>query len=205
MSYAPTTDFLALLRQTASGVSVARMPGLDYVVAALSRAGLFQLSIGQTPPTTNQSTTVWLKPSLPSWVAEGTVYIWNAGAAQYQTATSTLWNALLAPSASAYSFQSAGQATNVVNAGTSLVAVQRAAPGATALVLPNMAAQFLTGRPLKIVDWSSAVTNHLITLTPPDGTTIMQQASWRLLSTAAQLSGIVLHPSPDLNGWVIAP
>lgn len=203
MSYTPTTDFLALLRSTSGGVRTERMPGLDYVVAALARAGLFQLSVGQTAPTTNQAGTVWLQPSLPSWVAEGTVWLWNATALAYQLATPALWVALLAPGAR--SFQSAAAANNVIIAGTSILAVQRATPGATSLVLPNLMAHWLTGAVLKVVDWSTAVVNHTITITTPDGATIMQGASWQLLSNAAQLSGVTLYPSPDLNGWIIAP
>lgn len=203
MSYNPLTDFLGLLRQSASGVQLARMPGLDYVVDAMARAGMFRLSIGQTPPTSNQTTTVWLKPSVPTWVAEGNVFLWNASTGAYELATPALWNMLLAPSG--YSFQSVALATGVINTGVTVLAVQRTAPAATALVLPSLNGQWSTGRPLKIVDWSTTVTNHLITLTPPDGSTIMRQASWSLLSTADQLAGITLHPSPDLNGWVIAP
>lgn len=203
MSYAPTIDFIALLRQTVDGARFERMPGLDYVVAALARAGLFRLSVGQTPPTSNQTTTVWLKPSLPSWVAEGNVFLWDAVTGQYELATPVLWNILLAPSG--YSFQSAIAAINVINAGVTILAVQRAAPSATALVLPTLAGQWLTGRPLKIVDWSTTVTNHMVTITAPDGATIMRQPAWTLLSTADQLAGITLHPAPELNGWIIAP
>lgn len=203
MSYTPTTDFLALLRQSAGGVQTERMPGLDYVVAALARAGQFALSVGQTAPIVNQPTTVWFKPALPSWTAEGTVFLWNASAAAYQSATPALWTALLTPGG--YAFQSAAAANNVVNAGTSILAVQRAAPAATALILPNLAAQWLTGRPLKIVDWSTGVALHTISITTPDGSTIMRQASWQLLSNAVQLTGVMLHAVPDLNGWVIAP
>jgi hypothetical protein len=203
MSYDPTTDFLGLLRQSGASVVLERMPGLDHVVAALARAGLFRISVGQTPPTVNQPTTVWFKPSLPSWVAEGNVFLWNAVTAQYELATPALWTALLTPSG--YLFQSVAAASGVINSGVTLLAVQRTAPTATALVLPPLAAQFLTGRSLKIVDWSAAVTNHLITLATPDGSTIMRLTSRSLLSTADELTGITLHPSPDLNGWVIAP
>lgn len=203
MSYNPLTDFIALLRQTSGAVSMERMPGLDYVVAALARAGIISLSTGQTPPTSNQATTVWFKPSLPSWVAEGNVFLWNASTGAYALATPALWNALLAPSG--YLFQSAAVASNVINSGVTILTVQRTAPTATALVLPALASQWLTGRPLKIVDWSTTVTNHLITLTPSDGSTIMRLMSWQLLSTADQLAGITLHAVPDINGWVIAP
>jgi hypothetical protein len=201
MSYAPTTDFIALLRQTAGGEAVARMPGLDYIVAALARAGLFSLSVGQTAPLVNQATTVWLKPSQPSWVAEGTVYLWNAAAGTYQVATATLWSVLLG--LSGYSFQSAATAAANIASVTSLLAVQRTAPAATALILPSVAVR--GRRSLQIVDWSTGVAAHAITLTPAGTETIMQQPSWTLLSTAVQLAGVTLYPSPDLNGWVIAP
>lgn len=203
MSYSPTTDFLGLLRITGGGVRSARMPGLDFVIEALARAGLFLLSVGQTPPTTNQAATVWFQPSLPSWVAEGVVFLWNAGTQSYQPATPALWLAFLSPGGSL--FQLIAAATGVVGPGTTLLAVQRAAPAATALVLPNLAAQVLTQRKLQIIDFSTGVTNHAITLTTPDGSTIMQQNSWQLTSTAAQLAGVMLTPSPDLNSWIIAP
>lgn len=203
MSYNPITDFAALLRLLADGtVSQERMPGLDYVLAALARAGLFRLSVGQSPPTADQQNTVWLKPSLPSWVAEGVVFLWDASAGAYVVATPALWSAMLAPSG--YSFQSVAVGAAVVNVGTTLLAVQRAAPAATALVLPSLVGQWLTGRPLKIADWSANVTNHLLTLTPSDGSSIMRLPSWSLLSTVDQLAGVTLHASPNLNGWVIA-
>jgi hypothetical protein len=78
---------------------VAQMPGVDFTLAALARAGLFLLSVGQTAPTTNQNTTVWLKPALQSWTAEGTVFLWNAVTAIYEPATPALWAALLTASA----------------------------------------------------------------------------------------------------------
>lgn len=203
MAYNPTTDFIALLRQSAGVAEFARMPGLDYVVDALARAGLFRLSIGQTAPTVNQSTTAWLRPSEPSWVAEGTLFLWDAAIGAYAVASPALWAGLLSPGG--YAFQKVTAGTDAVIAGTTVLAVQRAAPAATGLVLPNLTTQFRTGRVLKVVDWSTTVTAHVITLTTPDGATIMRQASWQLLSSAAQLAGIMLTPVPDLNGWIIAP
>lgn len=203
MAYNPLTDFLALIRNGSGGAAMAEMPGLDYVVAAMARAGLIALSVGQTAPTTNQQTTVWLKPSLPSWVAEGTVFLWSATAGAYAPATPTLWANLMAPGG--YSFQSAPAASNAIAAGASLVAVQRVAPVATALVLPSLLGQWQTGRPLRIVDWSTSVTNHALAILPSDSSTIMKQPLWDLLSTPDQLAGITLYPSPDLNGWIIAP
>lgn len=200
MSYNPLTDFLALLRQTGNGVRTERMPGLDYVVAAMARAGMFNLSVGQTAPTTNQATTVWLRPSNPSWVAEGTVFLWNALTSEYEPATHISWAAFL-NQAAGYNFQSAPNAANNVLALKSLVAVQRAAPAATTLFLPSVAAQ--SGKLLQITDFSTGVTNHVITLSPQGTSSIMQQSSWELLSTAVQLAGVTLQPSIDLNAWVI--
>lgn len=201
MSYAPTTDFLALLRQAASGDSMARMPGLDYVLSALARTGLFALSVGQTAPLVNQASTIWLLPATPSWTAEGKVFLWNSGTPAYELATPALWSALLSPSS--YVFQSVAGASNVVKPSASLLAVQRTAPSVTTLVLPGLATR--ATKPLQIVDWSVAVVDHAITLTTADGATIMQRGSWLLRSTVDQLSGVTLFPSADLNGWVIAP
>lgn len=203
MAYNPLTDFVALARLAAGAIEPSRMPGLDYVVAALARAGVIRLSTGQSAPTTNQQNTAWLKPSSPSWVAEGTVFLWDASAGAYAPATPTLWNNLVAPNG--YSFQSAPAASNVIATGVSLVAVQRAAPAATALVLPSLLGQWQTGRPLRIVDWSTSVANHALAILPSDSSTIMKQPLWELLSTPDQLAGITLYPSPDLNGWIIAP
>lgn len=203
MSYNPVTDFMALFRETSGEASLLKMPGLDYAVSAMARAGMFRLSVGQNEPTTNVETTVWLKPSVPSWVAEGTVYLWDASTAAYAVATPPLWNNLLAPSG--YSFQSVSTVTGIIRAGASLVAVERVAPAVTALVFPPLLDQWETGRPLRIVDWSTNVVNHSIGLTTPDGTTIMRQPGFTLTSNPYQLAGVTFYPSPDLNGWVIAP
>lgn len=205
MSYTPNTDFLALLRQTAGGARVADMPGLDFVVAALSRAGLFTLSVGQTAPTTSVQTTAWLKPAIPTWSAEGTVFLYNAATAQYESASYALWTAFLAPGIAGYSFQNVALPTANVVSGTSLLAIQRVNPAATALTLPPLAQQFATTRKLQIVDFSTSIAAHAITLTTPDGATIMQRAALHLQSTPDNLAGVMLTPSPDLNSWIIAP
>ena len=202
MSYDPITDFVALSRLSGGSAFIERMPGLDYVLAALARAGLIKISVGQAPPTVNQATTVWFKTSEPSWVAEGSVFLWNAATSAYELATPALWASLLNPSG--YSFQSASKPLNIINAGVTLFAVQRAAPTATTLVLPSLSSQFLTGRQLRIVDWSTGVTNHAITLTAPDGASIMKASSLVLLSTPDQLAGAELRAVPELNGWVVS-
>lgn len=206
MSYNPATDFLALLRFS-SDVRSGRMPGLDWLVSALNRMGLFTLFVGQTAPTTNQAATVWIQPALPSWTAEGTVWLWNAALVTpaYEAASPALWVAFLAAINSGYSFQSVTGAAATIAPGTTLVAVQRAAPVTTTLTLPGLGAQWATGKPsLRIIDFSTAVANHTIALNLADGSTIMRQAAWSLLSTADSLAGINLYASPDLNSWVIA-
>jgi microcystin-dependent protein len=96
MSYNPTTDFLALLRSTSGGVRTEQMPGLDYTIAALARAGLITLFVGQTAPTVNPATTVWFKPAMPSSSAEGAIFLFNSTTSSFQTATPTLWSNLIA-------------------------------------------------------------------------------------------------------------
>ena len=201
MSYTPTTDFLALIRQASGGAKLAEMPGLDYVLAAMERAGIINLYVGQSAPIVNQPTTVWLQPAQPSWTAEGVVFLWNASTAAYETATSALWAALLSGASSV--FQAVTGNSAIVGPLTTLVAIQRAAPTATTLTLPPIASRF--GKRLQITDWSTGIVGHTITLLPSNGSTIMQRASWVLISTADQLSGVDLLPSADLNGWVIAP
>ena len=203
MSYNPLTDFLGVVRRLPSGAVDCSMPGLDFVIDALARSGMITLSVGQTAPIVNQPTTAWLKPAEPSWTAEGMVYLWNVLTGEYEPATPALWTALLTISLTGYVFQSVTKASDAVAALTSMVAVQRTSPGATTLRLPTVISR--AGKALQIVDWSSGVANHTLTLEPAGSNTIMRLPSWSLLSTPDQLAGITLYPSPDLNGWVIAP
>lgn len=205
MAYTPTTDFLGLLRQTSGGAVLTRMPGLDFVLDALFRAGMFQLSVGQVAPIVNQATTAWFQPALPSWTAEGILFLWDVATGQYEVATPALWIALLSGSGGGYLFQSAAAASNAIQAGVSLLAIQRTVPSTTNLLLPNIVGQWSTGRKLQIADFSTGVVSHTVTLTPQGTSTIMQRPSWALLSTADSAAGIMLQPSPELNSWVIAP
>ena len=91
-------------------------------------------------------------------------------------------------------FQSAAGAVTNINAGTTLLAVQRNNPVTTSLGLPVLGAQVATGKKLQIVDFSTNVVNHAIALTTPDGATIMQSALFTLNSTADQLAGVMLQP-----------
>jgi hypothetical protein len=99
MSYNPTTDFLGLWRLSGGQVSKVEMPGLDYVVAALARAGLISLSVGATAPVVSQSTTAWLQTAVPSNSAEGVLQLWNAATAAYVAATPALLLDMLQASA----------------------------------------------------------------------------------------------------------
>lgn len=99
MSYNPATDFLGLWRNNAGAVSKAEIPGLDYVVKALARAGLFTLSVSATQPVANQSTTAWLQAAVPSYSAEGALFLWDKVTTTYLPATSTLLLQLLEASA----------------------------------------------------------------------------------------------------------
>lgn len=204
MSYTPTTDFLALLRQTSGGMRFARTPGLDYLIAGLARAGMFLLWTGAAAPTVNKAITVWLQPAQPSWTAEGAIFLYNTVSEEFEPATPTLWTALFTATAPAPTvFQSVIVGAGVVANLTTLLAVLRINPVTTVLTLPSV---FTKSQPLQIVDWSSAVINHEITLEPATGDeTIMQLGSFRLLSTADQLAGVTLYPSINLSGWVIAP
>lgn len=203
MAYNPATDFPALLRTTGGGVRTERVPGLDYILAALARMGLITLSVSQVAPTANQTTTAWLQPASPSWSAEGALFLWNATLGSYQPASPTLWTQLLQLVLFGYSFQSVAVGAAAINLGASLVAVQRAAPAATALTLPNLGQQWAKFGKIQIVDFSTGVAAHDITIATPDGTTIMKSANWQILSTPDQLAFITLQPSPDLNAWVI--
>lgn len=97
MAYTPLTDFLALLRQTGNGVRTERMPGLDYILVALERAGMFATWVGSTEPTADKPTTVWVRPNANgSWTAEADVFLWNEITQEYEVATPALWAALFA-------------------------------------------------------------------------------------------------------------
>lgn len=98
MAYNPVTDFIALVRRTSNGMRVAQMPGLDFTLDAMARAGMFLLHVDQTEPTANQATTVWLRPALQSWTAESTVFLWNVSTLSYEPATPALWSSLLSVS-----------------------------------------------------------------------------------------------------------
>lgn len=95
MSFNPTTDFNALWRNIAGVETKVAMPGLDYVIAAMARAGLFVLSVSATAPVANQLTTAWLRAAVPSSSGEGTFFLWDKVTSTYLAATAGLLLQLL--------------------------------------------------------------------------------------------------------------
>jgi hypothetical protein len=121
--------------------------------------------------------------------------VWNKATGQ--------WNTVSLSSFVGGSFYSATSASQTIPDGTSIVAIQRAGPSATSLTLPLLSHQ--GGASISIVDWSTSVSSHAITITPSGGATIMQASSWAVYSSAAQFGSATLRPSLDLNGWIISP
>jgi hypothetical protein len=95
MSYNPSTDFVGLWRTVTGGVAKEEMPGLDFVVAALGRAGLVNVTVASIAPTSNQSTTAWFQPASPSYSAEGALWLWNSTTSAYVAATPALFRQFL--------------------------------------------------------------------------------------------------------------
>lgn len=91
MVYNPVTDFIGLWRNNGTNVSKAEMPGLDFVIAALGRAGIITVTVAGTAPTSNQSTTAWLQTTGPTYAAEGVFNLWNAITSAYAPATPALF------------------------------------------------------------------------------------------------------------------
>ncbi len=161
MSYSPATDFLGLLRSTAGGVRAERMPGLDYIVVALARMGLCKVSVSSVAPIINQSTTVWLLPASPSWVAEGAVFLWNASTSEYEVATPLLWSAFLSTATAGATPIVQDVVTNAanVNAATTILRVQNVGAPVT-LTLPLSSSKI--GAVL-VSDWNNlAGTNNIL-------------------------------------------
>lgn len=95
MVFNPATDFVGLWRNIAGQVSKLEMPGLDYVAAAFARAGFITLSVSATAPVVSQPTTAWLRAAVPSYSAEGTLFLWDAVTNTYVAATPALFLKML--------------------------------------------------------------------------------------------------------------
>jgi hypothetical protein len=91
MVYNPATDFIGLWRNSGVDVSKMEMPGLDFVISALARAGVINLTVSATAPVANQSTTAWLQAAVPSWSAESAFFLWDKVTSAYLAATPELF------------------------------------------------------------------------------------------------------------------
>jgi hypothetical protein len=87
MSYNPANDFVGLWRAQTGGAVKGEMPGLDFVVAALGRAGIINVAFSPTAPTSNQAATAWFKTTSPSYQGEGSIYFWDANSSSYLLGT----------------------------------------------------------------------------------------------------------------------
>lgn len=193
MGYNPVTDFIALLRQTGGGLRAERMPGLDYVLAAMSRAGIFTLFVGPTAPVANQSTTVWLQPLSPSWIGESTVYLWNSSTNAYEPASPALWNALFTASAQVVQTVTVGGVTAVL-ANARIVRVAAGAP--VTLTMPQAVNK--VGDVL-ISDWNNLAGTNNITI-QRSGADVFPNGRTSLLIAADDASYML---RPVSGGYVI--
>lgn len=87
-----------------------------------------------------------------------------------------------------------------VAAGTDALVLNGASPTATAIALPPVGSQSVE---LTIVDLSTSVTEHVITLTPDGSEKIMGASTFTITSTAFDKARITLAPSTTINGWYI--
>lgn len=94
-------------------------------------------------------------------------------------------------------------ASDTVGSTDVTIAIVKAAPTATGIQLPTVASR--NGIPVRIVDWSTAVVEHTITITPAGAETIMRQATWPIVSNTVSLASITLYPSTTLGGWMVLP
>jgi hypothetical protein len=106
--------------------------------------------------------------------------------------------------ASADTLQIVTASSDTIAATTTLLAVERTAPATTALALPSVF-DVDDGWGLHIIDWSTSVTDHTMTLTPIGTETIMKATTWSIYSNASQLGSLTLRANQSLNGWYIAP
>lgn len=135
MPYNPSSDLVGLWRAISGGVEKGEMPGLDFVVAAMSRAGLMRTVTSQTAPTVNQSTTAWFKPAAQSFASEGTLFLWDPSLNMYVPATPELFHG--------------GSSGGGGGGGTGMVIISGTAP-----VSPSPGTEWWNGTQLQLWDGS---------------------------------------------------
>jgi hypothetical protein len=95
MPYNPSSDFVGLWHTVTGGVEKAQMPGLDFVIQALGRAGIMRVVTSATAPIVNQSTTAWFRPNSPSFAGEGLLFLWDTALDMYVPATPELFHKMV--------------------------------------------------------------------------------------------------------------
>ena len=185
MSYNPATDFPGMLRLIGSSLRSERVPGLNFVIDALARANIFNISIGQTAPTVNQATTMWFQPAIPSWIAEGTVWLWNSVAGVYQVATPALWAAFLLSNAQAAPARTiTASGAFVMSTGDQSILLNRTlAVAASSTTLPAGSA---VGQIYNIEDYAGNFNAHPVTINYPAGQTGPEGSVEEILSVNKQ-------------------
>lgn len=103
--------------------------------------------------------------------------------------------------------------SGTISSTTTDAIVNRAAPSTTALVMPDASVRVPAGQtrgaPLMIIDYSTSVTAHLITLTPAFvAQKIMRQSTWGLYSNTDSLAFATFVPIVDPDNaanyvWVL--
>jgi hypothetical protein len=196
MAYTTSTDLLALLRNTGNGERVTSMPGLDYVIVALARAGLINLVVSQAAPVVGQATTVWFRPNVPSWAAEGVVFLWNG--TSYVLATPALWGQVISASGGALNYitiSAFGTGSYAAQPADDVILI-RAGVAAPFTINVNWAART---KKLTVVDSGVGALANNISVTPAAGQTQMSVLNYTYLIDSNGGS-ITLTPLPDGSG-----
>lgn len=198
MSYTPSTDFLSLFRRTSGGVRSLSVPGLDWLVSAFARAGLFQLAVSDTPPTSDQSTTAWFRTASSSWASEGALFLWDADIGDYAPATTMLWAELLSATNTATNIQIITTAGPIdINRTADIVLVNQTIGAPITLVMP-LASTKVGG--VLISDWKGDASLNAISIVRsgadvfPGGAT-----TWGI---NADTASVFFRPVPGL-GYVV--
>jgi len=86
-------DFILTIRRSLTNPTLGSAPFVDSILDTLLTAGILNVSISETAPTSNQANTIWLQPLASSWTGNGMVYMWNAASSAYVVATPALFAA----------------------------------------------------------------------------------------------------------------
>lgn len=153
MSYNPATDFVAIIRNPGTSPQAGSLPGLDFAIDALARAGAINVQIGGPAPTSNQLTTAWFVLQANSYGGEGTFMLWNAASQTYVGATPGLF-ALLVEATGKTAGLAAVSDTNYAAKATDRFITFKTLTAPRVVTMPALA-QFPVGTEVSIADESS--------------------------------------------------